>query len=348
MSQILHAYRKFLYDTCLRRPRYATLNAMSELDRKNVIVGTACQVLAALLFGFSFLFVKLSVARVSTLTLLSWRFFIAFAAMGLLALFKVIKIDLRGKNLWPLLLIAVFQPLVYYIAETAGIKRTTASESGTLLACIPIVTLIFSGPLLHEPPTKRQVVSIVISVIGVASIALVKGFSSSLDVLGYALLLIAVFSDSFFVLFSRKASAFNSAEKTFVMMALGALVFSAAAFIEHSISGTVTEYVTLPFRDTEFLLSVLYLGVGCCALGFFLCNYGIELIGATRSASFAGLTTVVSVLAGVFILRESFSLMQGLGTLLVLLGVYGANMLPRSAIKVEELKVIEGDTKQDV
>lgn len=304
--------------------------------------------LAALLFGFSFLFVKLSVARVSTLTLLSWRFFIAFAAMGLLALFKVIKIDLRGKNLGPLLLIAFFQPVLYYIAETTGIKRTTASESGTLLACIPIVTLLFSGPLLHEPPTKTQVVSIVISVIGVVSIALVKGFSSSLDVIGYVLLLIAMFSDSFFVLFSRKAAAFNSAEKTFVMMTLGVLVFSAAAFIEHGINGTVTEFITLPFRDTEFLLSVLYLGVGCCAIGFFLCNYGIELLGATRSASFAGLTTVVSVLAGVFLLRESFSLLQGLGTLLVLLGVYGANMLPRSAIKVEEIKETDGDTKEDV
>ena len=322
--------------------------SIKEIERRNVIVGTACQVLAALLFGFSFLFVKLSVARVSTLTLLSWRFFIAFVAMGLLALFKIIKIDLRGKNLWPLLLIAAFQPVLYYIAETAGIKRTTASESGTLLACIPIVTLLFSGPLLHEPPTKTQVAGIVISVIGVVSIALVKGFSSSLDILGYAFLIVAMFSDSFFVLFSRKAAAFNSAEKTFVMMTLGALVFGGAAFVEHGINGTVMELITLPFLDKDFLFSILYLGVGCCAIGFFLCNYGIELIGATRSASFAGLTTVISVLAGVLILKEPFSIWQGIGTLLVLLGVYGANMLPRNALKVEEVKENEGDVREDV
>ncbi len=311
-----------------------------EIDRKNLIVGTLCQVLAALLFGFSFLFVKVTVERVSALTLLSWRFFIAFAAMGLLALFKLIKVNLRGKNLGPLLLIALFQPGLYYAAETTGIKLTTASESGTLLACIPIVTLLFSGPVLHEPPTKRQTASIVLSVFGVVAIALVKGFQSSFNVLGYALLTVAMFSDSFFVLFSRKAAAFNSAEKTFVMMALGAAVFTSAAFIEHGVNGTVTELLTLPFRDTDFLWSVLYLGVGCCAIGFFLCNYGIELLGATRSASFAGLTTIISVLAGVILLHEDFSLLQGAGTLLVLLGVYGANTLPKRATHVEEVKEI--------
>ena len=319
---------------------------MKSIERKNLIVGSLCQVFAAVLFGFSFLFVKVTVESVSALTLLAWRFFIAFAIMGVLALTKVIKINLKGKKLWPLLLIAVFQPVLYYASETTGIKLTTASESGTLLACIPIVTLLFSGPLLHEPPTKRQVVSIVLSVVGVVSIALIKGFSSSLNALGYALLAVAMFSDSFYVIFSRRAAAFNSAEKTFVMMALGALVFTGAAFVEHGINGTVGEFITLPFHDTSFLWSILYLGVGCCAIGFFLCNYGIELLGATRSASFAGLTTVISVLAGVLILREPFSIWQGLGTLLVLVGVYGANMLPPGAVNVEEIKELPCETEE--
>lgn len=319
---------------------------MNDIERKNILIGTLCQVLAAVLFGFSFLFVKVTVASVSALTLLAWRFLVAFAAMGLLALLRVIKLNLKGKKLWPLLMIAVFQPVLYYAAETTGIKLTTASESGTLLACIPIVTLIFSGPLLHEPPTKRQVFGIVVSVLGVAGIALVKGFSSSLNALGYALLAVAMFSDSFFVLFSRKASAFTSAEKTFVMMALGALAFSGAAFVEHGLNGTVTEFLTLPFRDTDFLWSILYLGVGCCAIGFFLCNYGIELLGATRSASFVGLTTVITVLAGVTILKEPFSLLQGAGTLMVLIGVYGANMPPRGARKIEVVKELNDETEE--
>lgn len=319
---------------------------MKNLERKNLIVGSLCQVFAALLFGFSFLFVKVTVESVSALTLLAWRFFIAFAVMGVLAITRVIKVNLRGKKLWPLLLIALFQPVLYYASETTGIKLTTASESGTLLACIPIVTLLFSGPLLHEPPTKRQVVSIVVSVVGVVSIALIKGFSSSFNALGYALLTVAMFSDSFYVIFSRRAAAFNSAEKTFVMMALGALIFTGAAFVEHGLNGTVSEFITLPFYNTSFLWSIIYLGVGCCAIGFFLCNYGIELLGATRSASFAGLTTVVSVLAGVLILREPFSIWQGLGTLLVLVGVYGANMLPPGAVNVEEIEELPCETEE--
>ena len=56
---------------------------------------------------------------------------------------------------------------------------------------------------------------------------------------------------------------------------------------------------------------------------------GVAKLGPGRTGSFSGVTTLVSVISGVFLLGEDFSLLQGVGTLLVLLGVYGANSLPR-------------------
>ena len=300
------------------------------------MLGMVSATASSLLFGLSFMFVKQSVNNVSAFTLLSWRFLFAFFAMCLCALLGLFKLNLRGKDLKPLLLIAIFQPLIYYLGETWGIALTTSSESGTVMACVPIVTLILSGSILKEPPTKLQTISIIVSVLGVLIIVLVKGLSASLNPLGYLLLVVAMFSDSLFVIFSRKAAAYTS-----IMSAMGALVFTLCALVEHGTAGTLREFVLLPFVNRDFLFSLLYLSVGCSVVAFVLCNYGISIIGATRSASFAALTTIVSVVAGVLFLHESFSIWQGAGTVLVLAGVYGANRMPKNAVPLENMETLE-------
>lgn len=68
--------------------------------------------MSSLLFGLSFIFVKQSVNEVSTFTLLSWRFLFAFFGMCICVLFGLLKINLLRQALKPLLLIALFQPIL--------------------------------------------------------------------------------------------------------------------------------------------------------------------------------------------------------------------------------------------
>ena len=77
----------------------------------------------------------------------------------------------------------------------------------------------------------------------------------------------------------------------------------------------------------SFLTSCLYLGIGCTTLAFLLTNRSVTIIGPTRTSAFSGLTTVISVVSGVVFLHESFSLLQGLATALVLAGIYCVNIL---------------------
>ena len=139
-------------------------------DTSKQVLGMVSATASSLLFGLSFMFVKQSVNNVSAFTLLSWRFLFAFFGMCICALFGLLKISLRRKPLKPLLLIALFQPILYYIVETWGIALTTATESGIVIACIPIVTVILSALMLKEPPTRRQTLSIVLSVAGLSLI----------------------------------------------------------------------------------------------------------------------------------------------------------------------------------
>lgn len=278
-----------------------------------------------ILFGLSFIFIRMCVTTVSVFTLLSWRSLFAFAAMTACALLGIVKIDLKGKNLRPLLLLSLFQPVSYFIFETLGVRLTTASESGTILACIPIVTMIFSTVFLKDKPTRSQVFFMLLSVTGAVIIGAINGLTASSNAIGYLFLLGAMCSESAYAITSQKLKDFNSAEKTYAMITSGAIVFTGCALVEHGLHGTLTYYLTLPFTDTGFLACVLYLSLGCSVIAFFCANYSISVIGATRRAAFAGLATITSIIGGVFYLHESFSLIQGIATILILAGAYGVN-----------------------
>lgn len=277
------------------------------------------------LFGLSFIFIRMCVTTVSVFTLLSWRSLFAFAVMTVCALLGIVKIDLKGKNLRPLLLLSLFQPVSYFIFETLGVRLTTASESGTILACIPIVTMIFSTVFLKDKPTRSQVFFMLLSVTGAVIIGAINGLTASSNAIGYLFLLGAMCSESAYAITSQKLKDFNSAEKTYAMITSGAIVFTGCALVEHGLHGTLAYYLTLPFTDTGFLACVLYLSLGCSVIAFFCANYSIFVIGATRRAAFAGLATITSIIGGVFYLHESFSLIQGIATILILAGAYGVN-----------------------
>lgn len=59
--------------------------------------------------------------------------------------------------------------------------------------------------------------------------------------------------------------------------------------------------------ETLFGMAVLYQGVGCSVLAFFLSNVAIARIGVNRTASFIGVSTVVSIAAGALLLGERFT-----------------------------------------
>lgn len=272
------------------------------------------------------MFTKQATEVSSTFALLGWRFLIALVVMTSLVLLKAVKIDLKGKNLKTLILVALFCPCIYFIAETIGISNTTSSESGVVLACIPVASLIASTLILKKKPSKIQVTGILITLVGVIVTVLAVGMSSSLSPVGYMFLVVAVISYSLYCVFVDKAAEFSGAEITFVMLIAGAILCVALALVEAITNGTVIALIQLPFVETTFLTAILYQGIGCSVIAFFMSNIAIANIGVNRTSSFIGVATVVSILAGAIILGETFTILQIAGAVVIIIGVYVANM----------------------
>jgi drug/metabolite transporter (DMT)-like permease len=310
----------------------------------STLTGCLCAIGCEVLFGMSYAFTKQATGSASTFALLGWRFFIAFIAMSLLVMTGIMKVGFAaGENGGPddglkrqkskgkralreVFLIALFDPVIYFICETVGISRTTASESGVFLACIPVASLAASSVILRKKPGRVQTIGILITLAGVIFTVFAAGSgSASLSAAGYASLAAAVVSYALYSVFVESAESFSSAEITYMMIIAGAAVFGVLALAEALVRGDVGELLALPFRDKGFLAAVLYQGIGCSVLAFFLSNAAIARIGVNRTSSFIGISTVVSILAGALILNEAFTPMQAAGAAAIVAGVYAAN-----------------------
>ncbi|MBP3730286.1 MAG: DMT family transporter [Mailhella sp.] len=289
------------------------------------IVGCLCAIGCAILYGLSFVFTKNVIGSVTTLSLLGWRFFVAFAVFNLCVILGIIKINIK-KKLKPVLILSLFFPVLYFIGETIGVYYTTASESGVFIASIPVATLVASSLLLHNYPTRLQLVGISVTFFGVLITVLSVGMKSHFSGIGYTFLLIAVLSYSLYCVFVEKASEFSGAEITYVMLACGAAVYAFLAIAESYITDSFNELLTLPLTNSSFLSAILYQGIGCSICAFFMSNVAISTIGINRTSSFIGLDTIVSISSGVLVLNEIFTPYQVIGSAVIILGVYIANM----------------------
>lgn len=293
-------------------------------QRKNV-VGCLCALGCETLYGLSYIFTKAATGTASAFALLGWRFVIAVIVMSICILTGVIKVKLKGKSIKPLLLVALFSPSIYFIGETVGISLTTASESGVFLAIIPVASLIASTLILRKKPVKSQIIGILATFVGVLLTVFAVGASSSLSVMGYACLVVAVISYALYSVFVEKARDYTEAEITFVMLVVGAIIFGSLAIGKAIFKGNIGNLLLLPFSDSAFAIAILYQGIGCSILAFLLNNVAIAKIGVNRMSSFIGVSTVVSIIAGVLVLKEPFSVLQIAGALVIIAGVYIAN-----------------------
>lgn len=284
------------------------------------------------IFGFSFLLTKEGLELLTPFHLLGFRFAVAFLCLSILRFIGIININLKGKKLNKLFLLALFQPGIYFFCETTGMLYITSSEAGMMIALVPVAVTILAAIILNEKPTLLQSVFVALSVSGVFFIIFNRGESQiEGNYLGLLLLGIAVIAAAFYNIISRQLSLeFSAVEITYVMMGFGALVFNLIAIHEKNFN--LSNYFNL-IKNKDVLISVIYLGVLSSVVGFFMMNYTLSKITAAEAAVFTNLTTVVSIIAGVIFRNEAFGKIQIMGAVLIIIGVWGTNYFGRPVVE---------------
>lgn len=282
-------------------------------------------VLYSSLFGFSFMFVKIGLDGVGdAFHLLALRFLMAFIFIEALKQFKIIKIDLKDKNIVPLLFLSLLQPLIYFIFEAVGIALTSSSQAGIMIAFLPIMTMLLAKFILNEQTTQKQMMFILLSLSGVM-IVNVNNFSSGMNLNGILALFIAVIAASLFSVYSRKYSTdFSPTEITYVMMLTGATVFNGIELFRRVGSGTLSSYF-VPLSDPNTLVAIAFLAIFASVLVFITLNYVLSKVEASKISVFSNFTTFIAICAGVLIMKEPFTIIHAVGSALIITGVWGVN-----------------------
>ena len=290
---------------------------------------------AAVIFGMSS---KLALEKAAPTVLLAVRFTVAVAAMTLVILVNALvgklrgrplfTFSLRGKPVYQLLLLGIVQPVAYFIFENYGILYTSSAVAGTIIAAVPVCCILMDVLVLHEKVTLKQVLCAVCAIGGVALIS--AGGAVMVSALGMLFLLLTMLSDTLYYGISHSAAKlFTPFEMTYVMFVVGMVVFIPVALLHAG--GLTSPMILEPLQDGQFWLAVLYLGLLSSVMAYGLLNFANSHLSVSETSLFSNVTTVVSVLAGVVLLKEPFSVWQMLGVVIILVCVFVANVSGKEA-----------------
>lgn len=285
------------------------------------IKATIAAFLGYSIFGFSFLFSKLALNVATPLVLISVRFLTAFLALNLLRLSGRMQLSLRGKPVHKLLLLGFVQPVLYFVLESYGISMTSAALSGLMIGTAPVIGLVLGVLFLRERCTWMQAVCTVLSVVGVALTG-TGGFGGA-SLTGVLLLLATAVCAALYPILSRStAEHFSTFERTYVMIGMGSVVFTLGMLFQNR---SDLRGLMVPLSSGTFWVAVLYLAVVSSVGAFLLINYSVNHISASRTLIFSNFSTVMSILAGIFIMGDRFTPLQLLGMAIITLSIFGVS-----------------------
>jgi len=293
---------------------------------KRITLARAYGVAVALLWGLSFLSIKVAVSAMPPMTLAVARFVIACALLPLIA--KLAKEDLRvrARDL-PLFAASGFVGIsLYFLGENNGVSLLSASESSLIIATIPVLTMLAERIFVRTRLGARAYAGAALSFAGVALIvARSEGAASS--PLGFLYMGVAALSWVGYSFLTRLLpSSYGRVTVTFWQSLFGLAGCVPFALAE---SGSWT------IPSLAVSLNVVYLGIACSAVGYWLYITSMQTLGAGKSSVFINLIPVVSVVAAFFVLGERLAPIQLAGGAVAVAGVYLATFpgRPRAAKK---------------
>ncbi|WP_409271623.1 DMT family transporter [Neobacillus sp. SCS-31] len=288
----------------------------------------------ASIVGLSFLFTKKAVTLSNPLDTLASRFTIAFFTLTLLIVLKIIKLEFKATTFKKLLPLTLLYPTLFFVFQAYGLETVQSSEAGILFATIPILTTILAAFFLKERTTIYQKISIFFSVFGVVFIFIMKGNSfSNTNWNGVLLLVASCLSLSGYTVLTRSlVKSYKPIEITYFMLMVGFFFFNTLSISRHLISKDLNSML-IPWSDLNFIGSILFLGILASFVTSLLSNYILSKIPASQMSVFSNMSTVISIIAGGLILNEEIFYFHIIGSLFIIFGVIGTNLLREKPIR---------------
>lgn len=281
--------------------------------------------LTAVIWGLSFLSIKISVSVIPPMTLALLRF--AIASVLLSVMLRILEPGSRlKKGDVPALSVAgVIGIAVYFFFENNGVKMTSASVASMIIAAIPILSLLADYLFFKSPMSRYKIFCVLLSIVGVYLVvgANLTGPHGRSNLMGNLMMMGAAFSWVAYGIITRPLGK----KYTQLYIVTYQTIFGTLCLLPFSL----LEMGSWQPVSSTVLLNVAFLGVFCSALGYYLYVYALKSLGIGVVSLFINLIPVVTVISSYFILREKVSAAQMAGGALIIISVYLASWKQSSA-----------------
>ncbi len=280
------------------------------------IIGILSLIFAMFIWASSFIALKAAMEDLGPFTVIFLRMIIASLCF-VYFIKSFLKYDFSKKDVKFILLLALFEPCLYFIFESKALQLTSASQAGMITSLMPIITAMAAGYFLKEIITKQLIFGSLIAMCGAIWLSLqgTTSISSPNPLLGNFLELLAMVCGAGYTITARYLSDKYSALFITAIQAFIGAIFFTPLFIY--------EYFTIPLNITmNSFLWVLYLGVVVTLAGYGLYNYALTKITASKAAVFVYLIPVFTLILAYFVLNEKLSVLEFIACFVILFGVF--------------------------
>lgn len=288
-------------------------------DNKAVVY--LLSVLAIVLWGMSYIWSdRLIALGVPISYFVPLRIFVAGI---ILLLFNILTKNFRPiarKDIWKFLLLALFEPLIYFFCETYGIKETgSPTISAMIIASVPIFSVGAGALFFKERISILNGFGIAVTLAGICLVLLKQGGDEGVPqnfILGVVLLMIAIFSEVGHASLTKLLADGYKPQVIVMYQFLIGTVYFLPFFLTRGIENFDARLVSW-----EVLEPILCLAVLCSSLAFSLWAMAIKKLGVGKSSVFLAMMCVATALVAEVIGREHLSLFQWLGVFIAVLGI---------------------------
>lgn len=278
--------------------------------------GHLTALLTIIIWGTTFISTKLLLADFQPVEILFFRFVI-----GLLALLAVFPHRLKGTTGKQELTFAgagLCGICLYYLLENIALTYTMASNVGIIISVAPFFTAILSRLFIKEEKLRAGFfIGFAAAMTGIVLISF-NGSKLELNPIGDLLALLAALIWAFYSVLTKKISSYGyntilTTRRTFFYGIL--LMLPALFFFDFKPDFS-------RFTNPVYLFNIIFLGLGASALCFVTWNVAVKLLGAVRTSTYIYMTPVITVIASVLVLHEKFTVLEGVGILFTLAGLF--------------------------
>ena len=224
---------------------------------------------------------------------------------------------IHRKDLPKFLLLALFEPFIYFLCESYGLKETgSPTLSAMIIATIPLFSIVAGRLFFNERINIVNIAGIVLSLSGICLVVMSKDQIGENVVIGIILLVIAVLSEVGHASVTKSLSKNYCSQVIVMYQFLIGSVYLLPLFITKGLDNFSMRYLS-----AEVLYPIFCLAFLCSSLAFSLWVSTIKSLGVAKSSIFSALIPVVAAIVAWILGHESLNVRQAIGILLSTVGV---------------------------